>query len=337
MTSSPTSPPATDTVSLVTATTPIDPTATTAAPAAETPVPATDTAIAMPTNTAAASATDMPTELSSPTAAMTPTELVAQGDAAARVNGEALPMADYLAQIDLAQSSFRKQRNPSQGDDTEAALAQVRHQVLEWMIDQMLIEQAAHRMGITVAPDEIEAELVRARGDDPVQFAQWLQANNMTEATFRAKLESELLGAKMRDAVTDYLPEAMEQVQVRHILVDSREEGERLLVQIKSNNDFERLAKAHSLDMGTRENGGNLGYYPRGVLSPEIDRVAFNLVTGQISNVIQTSFGYHIIQVLDRQPERPLATEMLVALRQQAFMDWLAAERGRAEIEYLVE
>jgi len=60
-------------------------------------------------------------------------------------------------------------------------------------------------------------------------------------------------------------------------------------------------------------------------------------VVGQISDVISTAFGYHIIQVLERDPQHPVSPEMAIALQQQAFMDWLAAERTKSSIEYLVD
>ncbi len=63
--------------------------------------------------------------------------------------------------------------------------------------------------------------------------------------------------------------------------------------------------------------------------------MAFNIVVGQVSDVIHTSFGYHILQVLERDPAREVTAEMMLALRQEAFMSWLEAERARAQIEYL--
>jgi foldase protein PrsA len=275
----------------------------------------------------------MPTDAPASTATVAP-----QVEAAAMVNGEPIPMSEYEAQVALAEAAFRRQMgNNPQLDDPDAALQQVRRQVLDWMVDQKLMEQAAERLGVSVSPERVDAEFARAQGDNPVQFSEWLEDNGLTAQDFRVKLRAELLGTKMRDTVTEYLPEKMEQVHLRHILVNSRSQAESILDQIHSNEDFVRLAKEYSKDMSTRDNGGDLGFYPRGVLSPEIDRVAFNMVVGQVSDVIQTAFGYHIIQVLERSPQRELTPQMERALRQQMFMDWLAAERAKAEIVYLIE
>jgi len=287
--------------------------------------------------TAPAADTQAPSA-NTPAAAATKTTASGQPvQAAAIVNGEAITLAEYEAQVALAESSFGRQTSYSSKEEREAAVRQVHRQVLDWMIDQMLIEQAATRLGIVVDDAQVEAEFAKAKGNDASQFAKWLKDNNLTEETFRERLRSEMLGAKMRDAVTSYLPDKMEQVRLRHILVASAEEANNILKQIKTNDDFVRLAQQYSLDMGTRDSGGELGFYPRGVLSPEIDRVAFSLVVGQISDVISTAFGYHIIQVLERDPQHPVSPEMAIALQQQAFMDWLAAERTKSTIEYLVD
>ncbi len=318
----------------------------TTAPAADTATPSASTpAAAAATNTTASQgATAAPTvaapSAAAPTTAAAATNTAASGQpvqAAALVNGEAIPLAEYEAQVALAESSFSRQATYSNKEEREAAVRQVHRQVLDWMIDQMLIEQAAARLGIVMDDAAVEAEFAKARGNDANQFAKWLKDNDLTEETFRERLRSEMLGTKMRDAVTSYLPDKLEQVRLRHILVASAEEANSILKQIKTNDDFVRLAQQHSLDMGTRDSGGELGFYPRGVLSPEIDRVAFGLVVGQISDVISTAFGYHIIQVLERDPQHPVSPEMAIALQQQAFMDWLAAERTKSSIEYLVD
>ena len=258
--------------------------------------------------------------------------------AAALVNGQPVPLADYETQVALAEAFFKKQETPGQtAAEKDAALRQVRRQVLDWMIDQLLIEQTAVRMGIRVSDAQVEAELAKARGNNQAQFDRWLKDNGLTAETFKAKLQSELQGAALRDAVTAYIPSKMEQVHLRHILVGSEDEARQILKQIKKSDDFVRLAKQYSTDMGTRETGGDLGFYPRGILSPEIDKVAFNVVVGQISDVIHTSFGYHIIQVIERDMAKEVSPEMMIALRQDAFMRWLEAERAKAKIEYLRE
>ena len=294
---------------------------------------------AAPVQDTAAPSTTAPTVVA-PTSAAAPTDTAVSAqpvEAAAIVNGQPIPLADYEAQVALAEASFSRQMSYVDKDERAAALGQVHRQVLDWMIDQMLIEQAATRLGIVVEDAVVEAEFAKAKGSDASQFAKWLKDNGLTEETFRERLRSELLGTKMRDAVTEYLPGKIEQVRLRHILVASAEEANSILRQIRTNDDFVRMAQQHSLDLGTRDSGGELGFYPRGVLSPEIDRVAFNMVVGQISDVIGTAFGYHIIQVLERDAQREVSPEMSIALQQQAFMDWLSAERARAAIEYIVE
>ena len=273
--------------------------------------------------------------MQAPTAAASDTPTVSI-PAAASVNGRPVPLDEYENQVALAEESFSRQANMS-GAEKEAALAQVRHQVLSWLIDQELIDQVAERLHIEITDEQMDGELAKLKGDDPAQFQSWLKQNNLTEDGFRAQVASEMLGTEVRNAVTEYIPTTLEQVRVRHILVPSREQASEILGQIKTNDDFARLAKEYSQDLGSRENGGDIGFYPRGVLSPEIDRVVFNMVSGQISNVIQTSFGYHIVQVVERSAQREVPESMMLALRQQAFSDWLVAERGRAEIVYLID
>ncbi|HEX4022925.1 MAG TPA: peptidyl-prolyl cis-trans isomerase [Acidobacteriaceae bacterium] len=112
-----------------------------------------------------------------------------------------------------------------------------------------------------------------------------------------------------------------EQVRVRHILIKvapnadakttaaARQKAEDILNQLHHGADFAALAKKYSDDQGSKPQGGELGFLQRGATVPEFDKTAFSLQPGQISNVIQTQFGYHILQVEARQPahEKPLS------------------------------
>jgi peptidyl-prolyl cis-trans isomerase D len=107
-----------------------------------------------------------------------------------------------------------------------------------------------------------------------------------------------------------------EQVRASHILLKTegkdetkvRAEAEDLLKQVKAGGDFPALARKYSEDDGSKANGGDLDYFGRGRMVPEFDTVAFQMQPGQISDLVKSQFGFHIIKVTDRKPEvtRPL-------------------------------
>jgi peptidyl-prolyl cis-trans isomerase C len=97
------------------------------------------------------------------------------------------------------------------------------------------------------------------------------------------------------------------------------------------------LAVTQSLDLSTRVGGGDLGWFPRGVLTqPAVEEAAFALAPDEVSQVVESDLGYHLIEVIEREV-RPLSANDLRRLRQAAVEEWLAAERQRAAIEILIE
>jgi len=93
--------------------------------------------------------------------------------------------------------------------------------------------------------------------------------------------------------------ELPEMVRASHILVDSEEQAQSIHDQLEDGASFEELAQEHSTD-ATAENGGDLGYFPRGRMVPSFEEVAFSLEPGQTSDLVQSDFGYHIIKVTDK-------------------------------------
>lgn len=85
----------------------------------------------------------------------------------------------------------------------------------------------------------------------------------------------------------------------RHILVDSAERAEELKQQIENGADFAQLAAEHS-ECPSGSSGGDLGEFEQGQMVPEFDQVVFNEALGEIHGPIQTQFGYHLIEILDR-------------------------------------
>jgi len=276
---------------------------------------------------------DDPTQVSV-SSAETPT---AEVELAARVNGHPITMQEYEKQFE----GFREtmvQLGRSSDTLEDADMEQVRRQVLDWMIDQEVIVQAAAREGLSVSDEELEARvqdiIVQAGGQ--AEFDQWLSANDLTMEDFGQQLRSELLGQKIRDRVLADLSSQAEQVHARHILVDSGEQAEEILVQLKAGVDFTELAKERSQDLGSKENGGDLGFFPRGIMLLEFEEAAFALAPGEVSEVVQTTFGFHVIQVLERDPSRQVSGPMLQALRDRAFVQWLREQREAAVIERFV-
>jgi foldase protein PrsA len=257
---------------------------------------------------------------------------------AAVVNGQPIPLAEYETQAGVAESYYSQQ--PDIDPESQAGkeeLAQLRLQVLDWMIDQVLIEQAAIREGIQVPDTQVDAEVAKMRAEDATRFDQWLEANGLTLESFKRRLRVEMMGAALSERVTRTIPTRVEQVRVRHILLSTEQEAKRVLDQLESGVDFATLARTYSLDGSNADQGGDLGFFPRGLMAPEFEEAAFSLAPGEVSGVIKTQFGYHVIEVLEYDPDRDVPAEILPALRQQAFQRWLESERALATIEIFLE
>jgi len=94
-----------------------------------------------------------------------------------------------------------------------------------------------------------------------------------------------------------------EQRSAQHILVDAKELAESLLEEIQQGADFSELARIHSIDTSTKDSGGNLGYFERDIMVPEFDKAVFEMSVGELSEVVETDYGYHIIRLTEIQPE----------------------------------
>ena len=256
----------------------------------------------------------------------------AQG--AAIVNGQPIPLDDFEAQVEIAKRYVVQ--GPGDAEE-QITLAELRRQVLDWMIDQVLIEQAAIREGTVVTDDQVEAEIARMRSSDEGKFNEWLLANGLTVESLRARLRSEMLGAALAERLASDVPSRVEQVHLRHILTSTQAEAEEVLRRLKGGEDFAALARVFSLDQTTRETGGDLGFLPRGIMSPEFDAVAFALAVGDTSGVVRSQYGYHVVQMVEKDPAREVPAELMPALQQHVFQQWLEGERAGASIMKLVQ
>jgi parvulin-like peptidyl-prolyl isomerase len=146
----------------------------------------------------------------------------------------------------------------------------------------------------------------------------------------RELIELQLLREKLLTEVTADLQPVKDEVWARHILVETEEEALQILTELEEGGDFALLAAKHSTDESNKDSGGDLGWFDRERMVEEFSEAAFNLEIGEISDPIETSFGYHIIQVLGKRESQILPNEF-EADKQEAFATWLTEIRGERD------
>lgn len=138
----------------------------------------------------------------------------------------------------------------------------------------------------------------------------------------------QLVDAQLIDSV----PQTAEQVDAQHILVATQELAQQLYQQVTGGADFDAIARANSIDTLTAPTGGQLGWFTRLEVDPAFADVAFTLDPGKISEPVQTPFGWHIIKVIARNPDRALSASQYQLAVDHATSSWLDDQRAQAAI-----
>ncbi len=294
-------------------------------------------------------------------------------DAVARVNGELVSRDEFEGVVESniaryeAQSgeSFNAQQRP-----------QLERQVLDGLITRTILEQEAEQLDISVGDERFSETLDQFKQQFPDEqgYQTALDQQGFTEEEFETELRrqmviEELIRSQVYDQVAvseeemrtfyDDNPQYFQQddqVAARHIIFTTEgvEESERAALQeeleeirqeIEDGADFGEMAREHSQGPSAPD-GGDLGTFGRGQMVPEFEEAAFELEVGELSPVIETQFGYHILQVTERVPAQTQSYEeaqerirqfLTEEERNQGAQAYVAELREESEVEELID
>jgi len=257
-------------------------------------------------------------------------------------------IAAIVNQEIITLSEVEKMPRPLQAEiETEDRLErrermnEISRKVLERLIEERLIDQEAKRAGIKVTGKEIDSaieEIKRQHGASQEDLEKALARDGLTPENFRGEIEKQILRAKLvSTAVKVDVPmgekelrdfyqknkdryRSIETYRPAHILLavpreaspdevlEIRKKCQDILERIRRGADFGEMALIYSNDISAKDRG-ELGFFKKGELLPAFEREALRLKMGEVSGIVRTNYGFHIIKLIDRKGGEPLAFE----------------------------
>lgn len=197
-------------------------------------------------------------------------------------------------------------------------------------ISQLLLAGEAAKAGFIMDDAALskrrEALISQIGGADKLNS--WEQANGYNDESFNIALRRAAAAAWMRDKIMSSVPRQAEQVHVRQILLYNEDVAKSYYDQLQTGADFDQLAAR--VDPITI---GDIGWFPRNYLTEKsVEDAAFSLEVGAYSAIIPSEVGFHILKLLERQPDRELSPDALAVLQDRALNDWLTTFRQKSSI-----
>jgi len=252
------------------------------------------------------------------------------------VNGVAITKVDFDRKLHQVKQHMLRQEQQISDD----RLAKMKTDILETMINEELLFQESQKKGITVEPEAIATDLKRIKKGfaTDADFKKLIAESGLTEAELQSDIERGHVINKLIDnqiAALVVIPDQEirtfydthpnsfkkpEQVRASHILIKVDSKGEpsvkdekkaklqKIQKRLKGGEDFVVLAKEFS-ECPSNVKGGDLGYFGRGNMVKPFEDAAFALKTGEVSDIVETQFGYHLIKVVDKKPESVMSYE----------------------------
>ena len=253
---------------------------------------------------------------------------------AAEINGVVITKEQFNKELNIHLDRVARQGRQL----PEGQLAGLKEDILDGLIERELLYQESKKAGIKVQQQSVDGQLadIKKRFPSEAQFKAALTQMGLTEAEVRAQIERglairELINQQITSKITitdaqtkayyDNNPQMFkqpEQVKASHILIkvdagdaeaqkkDARKKIETVQLKVKGGDDFAELAKEYS-EGPSKTRGGDLGYFQRGQMVKPFEDAAFSMKKNEVSGIVETRFGYHIIKVYDKKPAQTLA------------------------------
>jgi peptidyl-prolyl cis-trans isomerase C len=296
-----------------------------------------------------------------------------KNDTAAVVNGKPLTLKAFEREFDV----YKQHYSAKTPNLPPYFVEQLRTQVVNEMVNQELLYQESQKQKVKISKETVDQEMAsfEKRFPSPEQYQAWLAKMGFTQEGFRTQFLQRMAVRKMieQDIVSkinikddeakayfENNPDQFSQkesVRARHILIKvdktaddkTKADARQKLVDIKkkilAGEDFAELAKAHSQGPSNVK-GGDLGYFGKGQMVKPFDEVAFKLAVNEVSDIVETQFGYHLIKVLDHKaaqmpPFEEVKDKTIQTLKNERIRkdvgDYIGKLRKDAKIEILVK
>jgi len=221
--------------------------------------------------------------------------------------------------------------------------------VVERLIDQKLMDQAARKRGVQVTEADLQKayEAYKKKAPNPQVIEDW--ERQVGRDTIMQQLKPRIVYVKLGELITQVSDDELMEIRASHILARvsgsneaaAKEKIEKAMAELRAGKDFAEVAKAYSEDTGSAQNGGDLGFFARGAMVKEFEDAAFSAKVGELVGPIKSQYGYHIIKVTEIKPASQLDPAVREERRESAILrktseavrQYLNDERKNARIE----
>lgn len=280
----------------------------------------------------------------------------------AKVDGEAITKKEFDKAFEVFKTKVEMKQGPDIWDKDYKGRKYIdlaKEDVLEQIIQEKIQLKKAEEMQVIVNQSEVDTEYDKFKKifNSDEKFIEFLASLKIDEEYFKDSIKKDLTISKLKEKMTENAEISEEEIAVfynshmdmfyrvkaSHILLETEDEAKKILERVKAGEDFNNLAKEYSTDPSVKENNGDLGYFRHGDMVEEFETAAFALKPGEISELVKSQYGYHIIKVEDKKIDKledvkdELKTNMIMEKKNEDYNKAFEEMYTKAKIEKYTE